>query len=81
MHQNINSFLLFIVFFITVSMPLIRRLEFSIDRTFWEKKPYGFHITLWVYPVKSTSSNSGRSIFTFRWRNPDKIPDDIKKCK
>ena len=36
--------------------------------TFWEKKPYGFHITKWQY-AKGITPNNGRGVFHFRWRS------------
>ena len=81
MHEIINSTLLFIIFFYWFYRVVISRLEISIERTFWEKKPYGLSIMLWDYPRCHEWSNYGKSIFGFNWRNPEKIPDDIKKCK
>lgn len=80
-HPLINTVLIIIVFFYVIIKPLIERITFEINRTFWEKKPYGFHFTLWDYPVKEDGSNSGTSFFGFNWRDPDKIHDDIKKSK
>ena len=56
--------------------PLFSRIEIKIDRTFWEKKPYGFTITKWDYPV-GVVPNSGKGIFNFNWRFKPK--DDIKR--
>jgi hypothetical protein len=56
------------------------RLSTEIDRTYWEKKPYGFHITKWKHP-RGIIPNSGTWIFSFNWKNPNKIEDKIENYR
>jgi hypothetical protein len=55
-----------------------KRLSFEVDRTFWRKKAYGFHLTLWDRK-KGVIPNSGTSFFAFNWRDPEKINDNINR--
>lgn len=76
----LNSILIILIFLILILKPFISRLSISIDKTFWEKKPYAIRLMLWVYP-RYNCPNSGKTIISFKWRNPDKIIDDMKKAK
>jgi hypothetical protein len=73
----INMIVLWLVIIFLVIKPYLQRFTVEINRTFWRKKPYGFHITKWQYK-KGTVPNIGKSVFHFNWRNPDNIPDNIK---
>ena len=76
----INTVLVWLILIILVIKPYLQKFTITIDRTFWEKKPYGFHITKWQY-AKGTAPNNGRGVFHFRWRNPKNLTDDIAKAK
>ena len=58
--------------------PYWNRLSVDVDRTSWEKKPYGFHVMLWEQN-KGIVPNSGKSIFSFNWRSSENIKDEISK--
>jgi hypothetical protein len=76
----INTVLVWLIIIFMIIKPYLKRFTIEIDRTFWEKKPYGFHLTKWRYK-KGVLPNSGKVFFNFHWRNPDNITDDIKKAK
>ena len=76
----INTIAVWLVIIFLVIKPYLQRFTIQIDRTFWEKKMYGFHITKWQYK-KGVVPNSGRGVFHFIWRDPNNIPDDVKKAK
>lgn len=76
----INSILIWVIIIFMITKPYIEKFTITIDRTFWEKKPYGFHITKWRYR-KDTYPNNGECVFHFNWRNPDNISDDINKAR
>ena len=75
----INTVLVWLIIIFMIIKPYLQRFTIEIDRTFWEKKPYGFHITKWQYK-RDICPNNGKGVFHFNWRNPDNIPDDIKKA-
>jgi hypothetical protein len=74
-----NTVLVWLILIFMIIKPYLQKFTIEINRTLWEKKPYGFHITKWEYK-KGTSPNNGARLFNFNWRNPDKISDDIKKA-
>ena len=76
----INTVLVYFILIFFVTKQNLQKLTITIDRTFWEKKPYGFHITKWQY-AKEITPNNGIVVFHFRWRNPNNITDDIAKAK
>ena len=81
--QFINSAII-ILFFMYKLIVLIRNhITIDIKKTFWEKKPYEINITKWTYNMNSWKTaqhgNSGIDIFCFRWRNPDKLSDEMSK--
>ena len=76
----INSIGIFGLITFLIGKHLSRKYSLEIERTTWEKKPYGFHITKWKYDVGATP-NSGVGVFHFHWRNGYKLTDDIKKSK
>lgn len=76
----INTVLVWLILIFLVVKPYLQKLTITIDRTFWEKKPYGFHVTKWKYP-KGITPNNGRGVIHFRWRNPNNMTDDIAKAK
>ena len=74
----INTVLVWLIIIFMIIKPYLQRFTIEIDRTFWEKKPYGFHITKWQYK-RGVFPNNGKGVLHFNWRNPDNILDDIKK--
>ena len=76
----INTLSIWVIIIFMVIKPYLQRFTISINRTFWEKKPYGFYITKWKYK-RGISPNSGSSVFWLNWRNYEKMTDDIKKRK
>ena len=76
----INTLLIWLIIIFMIIKPYLQRFTIEIDRTFWEKKPYALHITKWQYK-RGVFPNNGKVVFNFNWRNPDNIPDDIKKSK
>lgn len=54
---------------------VFHRIKVSVNRTFWEKKPFG--ITVWWY----NSSHTYGQGKTFNWKDEDKIKDDINNKK
>lgn len=73
-----NTVTIIVIVGFKIISPYLRKIK--IERTFWEKKPYGIYIMKFEYDV-DIIPNEGRSIFHFTWRNPDKISDDINKVK
>ena len=70
----LNTISIWILIIFMSIRPLWKRLEFTIEKTFFEEIPYGVNITLFKKP-KREYPNSGKSIFYFCWRNEDKIKD------
>jgi hypothetical protein len=75
----INTIFLGLIVIYIAWKEFFSKITIKINRTFWEKKPYGITIIKWDYPIKESESNSGKG-FPINWRNPDKIKDDIKKA-
>lgn len=76
----INTISIWLIIIFMIIKPYLQKFTIQINRTFWEKKPYGFHITKWKYK-RDIIPNSGRGIFHFNWRNPDNISDDMGKAR
>lgn len=76
----INTVLVWLVIIFLVIKPYLQRFTIEIDRTFWEKKPYGFHITKWDYK-KGTLPNNGKGVFHFNWKNPNNITDLMENAR
>lgn len=74
----VNAIITWLVIIFLIFKPVIYRLQFRIERTFWEKKPYGISIMLWN---RSNGCRSGIEIFHFYWKNPKNISDSFKKMK
>lgn len=80
----INSAIIIIYFTYRLTDLIRNYITISIRKTFWEKKPYGIDITKWDYRrgnCEAYCGNSGKVIFLFNWRNPEKMADDIKKIR
>ena len=78
----INSAIIIIYFTYRLIDLISNYITITIEKTFWEKKPYGINITKWIYHRngwKAYYGNSGKVIFHFRWRSPDKISDEMSK--
>jgi len=65
-------------FYILIIKPYLSMISIHLDRTFRNEKIYGLHITKWDKP-RNISCNSGVVIFTFNWKNPNKLDDRNKK--
>ena len=76
----INTILIWVILMLLLVKPYLEKFTITIDRTFWEKKPYGFHITKWKYS-KGVTPNSGVNILSFNWRNPDNMKDDFRNVR
>lgn len=74
----LSHLLLWIIVLFLVVKPYLKKFSISIERTFYQEIPYGFSITKWKYE-RGTLPNSGKGIFSFSWRNPDKIIDKQNK--
>lgn len=78
----INSAII-VVYFTYKFINLIRNyITITIDKTFWEKKPYGIYFTKWDYHIngwKACRGNSGKVIFRFQWRDPENLSDEMSK--
>ena len=74
----INSILLCVIIIFLLIKPYLQKFTITINRTFWEKKSYGFHITKWQYN-KDITSNNGKVVFNFNWKKPKYLSDDIEK--
>lgn len=60
--------------------PITKRLTFSFERTFWEKRIIGINVTIWNSELDSgVSFNSGKSIIYYVWGNRNK--DNYNKRK
>lgn len=76
----INTVTVWLVVIYLIIKPQLDRLEIQVERTFWEKKPYGITLMRWRYK-KGSGANYGEGLFTLCWRNLDKMSDDIKKAR
>lgn len=74
----INSILLCVIIIFLLIKPYLQKFTITINRTFWEKKSYGFHITKWQYN-KDITPNNGKVVFNFNWKKPKYLSDDIEK--
>ncbi len=80
----INSVVLFFIIIFKLTFFIKERIDFRWDTTFWEKKKFGFHITLWNIKKSEMSlygGASGKIIFRFIWRDSSKLSDNINKAK
>lgn len=84
--QIINSAIIILYFTYRLTDLIRNYITIDIKKTFWEKKPYEISITKWVYHRNNWEAycgngNSGKVIFHFRWRNPDKMSDELSKWR